>query len=82
MLAYAVPAMGFFDAERRLRHSPLHEGRALGPDGALRAQFAGAAQLAVDEGAEDEIAGAETIFGVADQKFVGYAAAEAIGPAG
>src|SRR3984885_14317365 len=64
LLANAATAIAVIDGERRLGVDMAPEWRLLAPDRLIGAQFGRADQLAVDEGAVDEVALAEAIFGV------------------
>src|SRR6185437_9582063 len=72
---------GLVDRERRLGVDVAPERRLLAPDRLIGAQFRRADQLAVDKRPVEKIALAEATLGVADEKFVRHAAAEAQMPA-
>src|SRR5579863_1499511 len=74
--AKPVAAKGPLDAERRFGMAALP--RREGVRSLKGAQFRGAAQFAVDEGAKDRVAGLEAMIGVAFEEIVRGAAVKAV----
>ena len=81
LFADAPAPIALVDRESRLGVNVAPERRLLAPDRLIGAQFRRADQLAVDKRPIEQVALAETILGVMDEKMVRHAAAEAQVPA-
>src|SRR5208283_1939287 len=81
LFANAAPTIAFFDRESRLGVNVPAERRLLAPDRRVRPQFRRADQLAVDQGAIEQVALAETVLGVVHQEVVRHTSAEPLMPA-
>ena len=76
-----APAVVLLDREGRLGVDVPSERRLLAPDRGVRPQFRRADEIAVDEGAVQQVALAEAVLGVMNQEVVGHPAAKPLVPA-